>query len=316
MSSKTGPDRDDVALRLRAELSRLKPRHPFDILGLPISAEADAVRQAFLTATKKHHPNRYARESPEARELATELFLVIRSAYEQLSDEATRRSWRERLAPASPIGMTAPRAHSATPPKGMPIVMNTPPKGVPAVPAATAATAPTAPTAATAPTAPTAAAPTAATTPPTAAPPTAAPPPSVSQTIRSRTAPPIRPTRPPTAPTTGKSPAEVQAMLEAAKTRAKRFEDAQVSMVQGRYRDAKEILQKLAAEDPATKKFRVQLHLATGLEHKGANRSDEAIRELERAVALDPECTDAAEALRKLQEQKKSGGFLSKFFGR
>jgi tetratricopeptide (TPR) repeat protein len=108
----------------------------------------------------------------------------------------------------------------------------------------------------------------------------------------------------------------VQALLEAAKTRTRRFDDAQISMAQGRYREAREALQRLAAEDPATKKFRVQLHLATGLEHRAAARFDEAIRELERAVALDPECADAAEALRRLQEQKRSGGFLSKLFGR
>src|SRR5206468_1182185 len=111
-------------------------------------------------------------------------------------------------------------------------------------------------------------------------------------------------------------PGEVQAMLDAARTRTQRFEEALRLMTLGQYRQAREALFKIAAEDPQNKKYRVQLYLAWGMEHKTEKRTEDAIRELERAVSLEPTCTDAMEELQKLHDQQKKGGILSKLFGR
>lgn len=105
-------------------------------------------------------------------------------------------------------------------------------------------------------------------------------------------------------------------MLEAAKTRNQRFDDAQKLIMTGRYQQARLALQGIAGEDPHTTRFRVQLHLAWGLEHKTEGRVDEAIRELERAVLLDSSCREAAAVLQKLQASRKGTGLFSKWFGR
>src|SRR5262245_39670142 len=125
MSYNAGQGKGDLAARMRAELARLRKANPFEVLKVPLSASGDAVRHAFLESTKIHHPNRYARENVEVRELATELFLVIRAAYEQLGDETKRKSWRERVAPASPISISPAATQGAQkpgtdPPRGAP----------------------------------------------------------------------------------------------------------------------------------------------------------------------------------------------------
>jgi hypothetical protein len=106
-------------------------------------------------------------------------------------------------------------------------------------------------------------------------------------------------------------------MLEAARTRTTRFEEAQQLILKGQFKAAREALFAIAAEDAQSKRYRVQLHYAWGLEHFSDGRLDEAQRELERCLTLDPEHADAQGALKKVAEQKKkSGGIFGKLFGR
>ena len=74
----TGPG--TAAGELRAELDRLKSNSPFEVLGVPPHATGEAVRAAFLARTKRYHPNRFARETPDVIELATEIFLLDRKS--------------------------------------------------------------------------------------------------------------------------------------------------------------------------------------------------------------------------------------------
>lgn len=255
----------DLASRLKAELGRLKAVDPFKALGLPQNADGEAVRRAFLNLTKIRHPNRFARESAEIRDVANELFLVIRRAYDVLSSEEGRKQWRERLGAGSVDRTPTPQ-----------------PAPQPKTPAPAPAPAP-----------------------PVSPPPVARP----------QTVPPAR-RMPTTPPVTGRPPEEVQAMLESVRTRGQRLDDALALLARGKYREAREALFQIAAEDPQSKRTRVQLHLAWGLEHLSESRPAEAQRELERAVALDPECQEAQQALRKAQEQQKKGGLFGKLFGR
>lgn len=291
---------EDVASVLRRELERLRKANAFEILGLPTTAAGDAVRQAFLDATKRHHPNRYAREPQETRELANEVFLLIRAAYEQLFDDGKRRLLLDKLA-GRRVTASMPVATTPAPPPGKPLPV--PPAAQPR--------------------------PTPAGIPAVAAPRPTAPPMRPTAPPMRPTAPPMRPTAPPgdtpadrrafpesrqVAPV-NRSAADVNALLEQAKTRTKRYDDAHTALIQGRYREAREAFFKLASEDPQMRKYRVSLHLAWGLEHRAAGKAEDAQRELERALALDPENTDAAEALRKIEADKKKGLF-SKLFGR
>jgi tetratricopeptide (TPR) repeat protein len=298
-----------IAARLRATLARLKAQDPFQILGVPFTAEAEAVRQAFLSATKRHHPNRLAREGVEVRELATEVFLLIRGAYEQLSNEATRNNWRARVAPAAPLRVTNPSAFPAPRPAASSPPAPTPPPRL-AQPAAPEPIGPRATVPVGIPPAPWAS--------PSAPPPAAA---SVPTPIEERPAGPvILPRRRDVARTRPHGivpPVDpVQAMLDAVKSRGKRFDDAVASLNSGKYQEAREAFFKLASEDPQNRRYRIQLHIAWGHEHAEAGRGEDALREYQRALNLDPTLRDVAAAVKKLEEQKKSGGIFSKFFGR
>ena len=106
----------------------------------------------------------------------------------------------------------------------------------------------------------------------------------------------------------------MRALLDEARTRGQRFEQAARHIARGNYTQARELLTKLVAEDPQSRRFRLKLLYATGLEHRDAGRFDEAVRELERAAALENEPGEATEALKKLQAERK--GLFGKLFGR
>jgi Tfp pilus assembly protein PilF len=108
----------------------------------------------------------------------------------------------------------------------------------------------------------------------------------------------------------------MQAMLDQARTRGQRFDDAVLLIRQGQYKQAREALYKIAMEDPQNKRYRVQMHLAWGMEHLGEGRAPEGQRELERALTLDPNCSDARDALKKLQDAQKKPGLFGKLFGK
>lgn len=266
---------EDATVLLRGELMRLKRANAFEILGVPLSAGTEDVRQAFLAATKRRHPNRFAREAPEIRHLANELFLVIRAAYDQLLDDTRRAALREKLQGA-PSPAQIPALAAPTSPRGS--------SQLPALPVPPAAQRGSIPSAQR----------------PTV--------PAVPQARAAGTQKPFPDARP-IKPISIGQPADVNALVEEAKGREKRYALARTMLQEGRYREAREALLRLATEEPGTRKFRVTLHLAWGLEHRHEGRADDAARELERALALEPDNAEAAEALRKLEADRKRGLF-------
>jgi curved DNA-binding protein CbpA len=286
----TGVRQNQLAGQLPQLLERLRVADPFKTLEVPVQVDGEGVRRAFLALTKKFHPNRFALEPASTRDLANEVFLLIRRAYDQLADDEKRKQWRDRIAPARPVTTVGTPPAPARPSGIVPTV--------PSVPAVSAsARSP------------------AATTGRVATVPGAGPPPAAGGTPR----------RPITAAGLGgASPQEVQAMLEAARTRTQRFEDALALLGRGKYREAREALYKIAMEDPQSKRYRVQLHHAWGLEHLADGKLAEAQRELERALGMEPESAEIKAALAKLkdetqalnQKKRQQSGILGKLFGR
>jgi tetratricopeptide (TPR) repeat protein len=262
---------DDKQL-LITELARRRPLDPFRALGVSPNATEGEVRAAFLAATKRFHPTRFARRDAETRDAATELFLVIRRAYVELDDPERRRVWLAKIAPTKPIPAVHPPLATARTPQ--------PPPAAAAKPA-----------------------------PPV------------------RTAPPLPPQRPlvrvkkgeqiQAAPPQPKR--EVEAMLESAKTRTARFDEATRFLAHGEWKKAREAFHRLAGEDPHSKRVRAHLHLAWGLEHKAEGRVIEAQREFERGIGIDPEHHELTEELRKLDSAKgkeMGKGIFAKLLGR
>jgi tetratricopeptide (TPR) repeat protein len=111
----------DLVRALVAEAESLKKLNPFLVLGIGYEAGDNDVRAAFGELTKRYHPDRFARyESTELRNVAAEIFILIRDAYRRICDEGSRAQVLASLG----RGGGAPRAIPS------PAMMRTPPGGL------------------------------------------------------------------------------------------------------------------------------------------------------------------------------------------
>ncbi len=115
----------DLVRALASEAESLKKLSPFLVLGVGYEAGDAEVRAAFGELTKRYHPDRFARyESIELRQLAAEIFILIRDAYRRLGDAAGRAQVLQSL------------GKSASAPRAIPSPSTPPPRATLRVPAA------------------------------------------------------------------------------------------------------------------------------------------------------------------------------------
>jgi len=108
---------EELVRALAAEVESLRKLNPFLVLGIGYEASDSDVRAAFGDLTKRYHPDRFARySSDKLRQVAAEIFILIRDAYRRLGDEASRAQVLATLGRA-PV----PRAIPATRPSPAPI---------------------------------------------------------------------------------------------------------------------------------------------------------------------------------------------------
>jgi hypothetical protein len=282
-----GPGASEAATRaaLEEELRRLTSGDPFTALRVGYDADDRAVRQAFLGATKRLHPNRFARHEPPVRALANEVFLKIRDAYEQIETGEGRAKLLGKLgrAPTAPVVGDGSRSVPVAFPN-VPRVTMTPPGGTKLGDIRPPTPEPRAPT-------------------PEPRPPTPQP----------------RPVRhtPAAAPAVSVDDVRKQ-VLERDRQIEEEFAAAVKKLDQGFVEVARREFHRLAVADPGDKKFRAWMHLAKGREHQGAGRLDEARSEYRRALDLDAGFSQARGALAALDDgpggDKPSGGLFSRLF--
>jgi tetratricopeptide (TPR) repeat protein len=82
----------DLVKALWQELNSMSKMNEFQLLDLEYGASDQEVRAAFGALSKRYHPDRFTRyESFEIRELANEVFILLRDAYRKLANEQGRR---------------------------------------------------------------------------------------------------------------------------------------------------------------------------------------------------------------------------------
>jgi hypothetical protein len=102
---------------LEAEAESLRKLNPFLVLGVSYETTDADVRRAFGELTKRYHPDRFTRyRSVKLRQVAAEIFILIRDAYRRLADEKGRQQAIATLRPrvqnrpqSEPRGPGAPR---------------------------------------------------------------------------------------------------------------------------------------------------------------------------------------------------------------
>jgi len=102
---------------LEAEAESLRKLNPFLVLGVGYETTDNDVRAAFGELTKRYHPDRFARyQSVKLRQIAAEIFILIRDAYRRLADDKGRQQVLATLGPKVPTrAQTQPRASAAPP---------------------------------------------------------------------------------------------------------------------------------------------------------------------------------------------------------
>jgi tetratricopeptide (TPR) repeat protein len=94
----------DLVQALWQELTTMSKMNPFQLLGLPYDTSDNDIRSAFGAMSKKYHPDRFARyESFEIRELANEVFMILRDAYRDIADAASRNKYLSKLDSAATV---------------------------------------------------------------------------------------------------------------------------------------------------------------------------------------------------------------------
>jgi tetratricopeptide (TPR) repeat protein len=116
----------DLVQALWQELNSMSKMNNFQLLDLEYVATDKEVRSAFGALSKRYHPDRFIRyESFEIRELANEVFILLRDAYRSLATEPGRReavaaieAGRDGIVPQPKVATPPPPPTSArrTPP--------------------------------------------------------------------------------------------------------------------------------------------------------------------------------------------------------
>jgi tetratricopeptide (TPR) repeat protein len=307
----------DLIKALVSEAESLKKLNPFLVLGVGYEAGDAEIRTAFGELTKRYHPDRFARyESTELRQLAAEIFILIRDAYRRLGDAAGRAQVLQSLGKSAPAPRAIP-SPSRTPSVAPPRATQRPPS-VSGAPAARDGVLPTV----TVPV-PTVLRPPVATRRPTADPTAPAPPAASTPAPGSPAAPGRSPasTPPPTAARgTGASPfAQTQqapvlpAALDPAELAA--LEDL---IDQARLDEALSGYRMLARRHAHDRNVRAGVELCEGLLALAARDRLEAAQRFETALEIDPSNERAARELAEMRRQAthERKGLLSRLMGK
>lgn len=305
----------DLIKALVSEAESLKKLNPFLVLGVGYEAGDAEVRTAFGELTRRYHPDRFARyESTELRQLAAEIFILIRDAYRRLGDAAGRAQVLQSLGKSSSGARMIPPPPRASP--SVPPLRAT--QRVPPVPAAPIApmlptvTVPVPsvirPPATRRPTADPSPPPTPTSTPPAGSP--TAPPPSG----RPGSIPP---------PTTGRPATSPFAHTQQAPALPAAIDPAELAAVDelidhGRLDEALSGYRMLAKRHAHDRNVRAGVELCEGLLALAARDRLEAAQRFETALEIDPSNERAARELAEMRRQatNERKGLLSRLMGK
>lgn len=108
---------EEVRAHLRSKLAHLREASSAeDALGCQAD---DDLRKRFLVLTKEHHPNRFARRPDDIRDLASDVFISIKEAYERAQSQRAGNQLdvvKARLG-TLPFGVPVTRAATTRPPE-------------------------------------------------------------------------------------------------------------------------------------------------------------------------------------------------------
>jgi uncharacterized protein (TIGR02266 family) len=322
-----GENESEVLHELLERLANLRDASDRDVLGVPTDADPDVIRKAYLQLAKRYHPDLYGRfRGAAVADAVNEAFVLVRTAYKRLvRGEGTSGKTRtpsvgsgaDAVAGAADIEVIPHNAPPRPQAAGQPLptrrlldedlfdeaTLRRTGGHAAAVPSADVATVPSAGTSAR-PAAVPSARPAAASAVPAARAP-------VAPAKHARSTPPVRASKPLSADelfdddTLGASdeppPAELDELSHKQLAR-----DGRDALKQGRFAEARELLQKSLDADPRDRYIRATYHLAAGYEARAAGRDEDAKKQFETVLLFDKQCEEAIQELRAPAKEEKS----------
>jgi hypothetical protein len=308
---------------------------PHAALGIGEQASAEQVRTAFLQLTKTFHPARFGRMANDIQRQSNEVFLGIKAAHDALMKAlgASRRDAMQSggmpVIPSEGSGRTVmagrsgslpvakPTSTGSIPTLGKPTTTGT----MPAVgkPATTTAALPTVAKPTTTGSIPTTRPSTPAisrtstpiqpartTTPPLGTPVQRTTTPAMRPSSPTGSRPPAPPARPPV-PSHAINPDTVRGVVpprEPAFDERAALREALTQLNDQSWGAARQVLHNLTTKVPQSKNYRALYAYARGREAQAASKHDEAAREYQAALQIDPDLAMAKQALAELQRRR------------
>jgi DnaJ-domain-containing protein 1 len=301
---------------LETEAESLRKLNPFLVLGVGYETNDDDVRHAFGELTKRYHPDRFTRyQSAKLRQVAAEIFILIRDAYRRLADDKGRQQVLATLRPRIPSRpATEPRGSGPPQKAGTGVVRVAVPPARPTpdpTAAASAHDAPTNPSAKPAELASTELAKNELSVP-------------VEKPVLDKRDPrhfePTRPMTPPAGTPTDRLPptgtprrSGTTAVQEPVDTTV-----VEVLVEEGKLEEALAQYRSLAKKHPQDRGVRAGIELCEGLQALAARDRLEAAQRFEAALELDPSNERAARELAEMRRQatNERKGLLSRLMGK
>lgn len=280
----------DLIKALVSEAESLKKLNPFLVLGVDYEATDAEVRAAFGELTKRYHPDRFARyESAELRNVAEEIFILIRDAYRRLGDAVARTLLLQSLGKPAPAPHAVPAPPRPVPPGSPPRASWAP--GREPAPIASAAIGSAAPISSAAPAAP------------------------VVPVVPAVPRPVAIPARPAARDPASRRPLPTQPSPISAPLDVSPLEDL---IDQGRLDEALAAYRVMGKKHPHDRNLRAGVELCEGLLALAARDRFEAAQRFEAALEIDPSNERAARELADMRRQatNERKGLLSRLMGK
>jgi curved DNA-binding protein CbpA len=125
MGSDSALENGELSAEFKAEIRDFARKLPgldfYEVLGLPASAEAEAIRAAFSERSRSYHPDRFfGKDLGPYGGLLNEIIKRILAAYEVLKDEELRRAYDRSLKREAPKAASGPPQLRTRPPRKRP----------------------------------------------------------------------------------------------------------------------------------------------------------------------------------------------------
>jgi curved DNA-binding protein CbpA len=102
------PEDRDLREKLVRRIMEMRKQDYFDILGVSKNAPVSEIKKAYFSLAKQYHPDRIAVSSTaEIRTLADEIFSLLSTANEVLTDEERRAQYLEELSSGAKRGVSS-----------------------------------------------------------------------------------------------------------------------------------------------------------------------------------------------------------------